>query len=98
MKKLYTDKPEYKAYLEKQAGNEWSKLSETQLFNPKTGETKSINNPSSDWKLNTATGTYYDANSSTNPNFQSIDRSSAISKYGSTPAVRNFNPGNIMDT
>ena len=28
----------------------------------------------------------------------SIDRNSATQKYGSTPAVRNFNPGNIMDT
>lgn len=26
-----------------------------------------------------------------------IDRNEAISKYGSTPAVRNFNPGNIED-
>ena len=28
----------------------------------------------------------------------SIDRQTAISQYGSTPAVRNFNPGNITDT
>ena len=28
----------------------------------------------------------------------SIDKNTAIQKYGSTPAVRNFNPGNIMDT
>lgn len=29
---------------------------------------------------------------------QTVDRDSIISKYGSTPAVRNFNPWNIMDT
>ena len=27
-----------------------------------------------------------------------VDRSQAVSQYGSTPAVRNFNPGNITDT
>lgn len=29
---------------------------------------------------------------------ETIDRNTAIQKYGSTPAVRNFNPWNIMDT
>jgi hypothetical protein len=98
MSKNIQESPGYKAYQQKQAGNEWTKLSETQLYNPKTGETKAISNPAADWKLDTTTGKYYDANASTNPQFQSIDRQSAISKYGSTPAVRNFNPGNIMDT
>ena len=50
-----------------------------------------------EWKQ-TENGNWYNANSTTNPQFQSIDRQSAIWKYWSTPAVRNFNPWNIMDT
>ena len=50
-----------------------------------------------EWKQD-ASGNWYNANSTTNPQFQSIDRQSAIWKYWSTPAIRNFNPWNIMDT
>lgn len=42
MRKDYMAKPEYKAYVEKTGGTDWQKLSDTMLFNPKTGETKAI--------------------------------------------------------
>lgn len=40
MKKLYTDKPEYKAYVAKQSGTEWQSTSITR-YNPSTGANES---------------------------------------------------------
>lgn len=42
--------------------------------------------------------TYQDAVNQVMGTGGGIDRQTAISQYGSTPAVRNFNPGNITDT
>lgn len=42
MRQDYMAKPEYRAYVEKTGGTDWQKLSDNTLFNPKTGETKSI--------------------------------------------------------
>lgn len=40
MKKLYTEKPEYKAYLAKQGGTEWQSTNITR-YNPATGANES---------------------------------------------------------
>lgn len=44
-----------------------------------------------EWKVDTRTGQYYDANANVNPS-ETIAKNDATAKYGTTPAVRNFNP------
>jgi hypothetical protein len=82
MRSDYMNKPEYKA------------LSEYNKRKLAPDVAKPVN---PDWKLDAATGQYYDANANVNPS-TTIAKNDATSKYGTTPAVRNFNPGNIMDT
>lgn len=98
-------KPEYQAYKNKIA-NEWVSFQTIwdKVYKVQNGTLvdtgiSATSTKTPEWKQD-ASGNWYNANSTTSPWVQaySIAREDAKTKYGSTPAVRNFNPWNIMDT